>query len=141
MRLAKDPNAKVSPILGTDFNGWLVIYLEVLLEYASDSANNKQKEKVHFLIDAITSINQTPVVFNDRSPTTHVAVRGNNHTLETIYSTCKGIFPAQGADKSDRINFDNFIGLCLFLSVASNSKNKDAVYHASQPPFKKLLFT
>ena len=98
-----------------------------------------KSNKVHFLIDAITSINQTHVVFDDRNPTTDVGVRGNQHTLEAIHSTCKGIFPAEGTDKSDRNDFDNFIGLCLFLSVASESLYKVPRF-ANQPPFKGLAF-
>ena len=64
-----------------------------------------------------------------------------NWSLEKIYSECKGIFPAQGASKSDRNDFNGFIGLCLFLSAASKLKYKLANNLAGKAPFEKLPFT
>ena len=46
LRLANDPEARpnnqVSPILGRDFTEWLIIYLEILMEYACVTRNKKQ---------------------------------------------------------------------------------------------------
>jgi hypothetical protein len=143
LRLEKDPkadpNAKVSEILGTDFNLRLVEYLGILKKFV----DNTQKPKVELLIAAIKAIDRLPSVNRNLIRVIRVGDQAPYQllSLEDIYARCKGILPAQGADKSDRNNFDNFIGLCLFLSLASNSKYKDAVYHASQPPFEGLPFT
>ena len=142
LKPAKPYNKRnVSEILGTDFNARLVKYLEVLQECVSPT----QKTKVSILIEAIQFINQMQGNIDKLDKFDKIGVHvGNaycNCSLEEIYSKCQGILPAQGADKSDRNKFDNFIGLCLFLSAASKLTYKRANDLVINPPFEKLPFT
>jgi hypothetical protein len=135
------PKVKVSDILGTGFNARLGEYLEVLRECVSPI----QKKKVGILLEAIQFINQMKgdVDKLDRFDKIGVQVDGayHNWSLDKIYSEGKGIFPAQGPSKSDRNDFNGFIGLCLFLSAASKLTYKLANDLAGQAPFAELPFT
>jgi Lipase (class 3) len=130
---------KVSEILGPDFNARLLKYLGVLHERVS--AN--QKPKVNILIAAIEAIEamKTPAVDLSGKFWVMVGSARQQWSLEEIYSQCKGMFPAGGASKSDRNDFNNFIGLCLFLSAASELTYKEADELARKSPFDELPFT
>jgi hypothetical protein len=122
---------QVSQILGRNFNARLVQYLDVLR--ATVNNDNEQYRRLEGLRLAIRYIDTDP---NYRLWDKVSVTQGNlttRKTLNEVYTDSKGIF---GSD------FDKFLGLCLFLSVASKATFTQASTRVFKPtgivPFMKL---
>jgi hypothetical protein len=130
-RTGNDP---VSQILGTNFNDRLLLYLEVLGAIVSDSEKQSRVEELH---QAIEYINTDPnyiqwhfVSVNRKTVTGPLLIQKN---MVQVYKDSKNIIGSP---------FDKFLGLCLFLSVASKGTFTQASNRVFKPngiePFMDL---